>query len=224
MTGPSARADAELALHRSPTDGSLELLYQPEIEFATGTIVAMEGLLRWRYDEVVLSPGDFLELAEQTGAIRPIGHWVLRAGVAEAGHWQGIGGPQRQLWLNVSAGQVREPGFAALVAGTLAEYALPADALGLELSETTVRELGDEAAPLLQDLRAAGVALAVDNFASWFSALGCDGAAAAVRRQARTAARPWRRPVRRRAGRGYRHPGRARAGALRRRRRRGDVG
>ena len=160
------------ALGRSTDDGTLELLYQPEVELRTGAIVAMEGLLRWRHADAVLAPGAFLDLAERTGHSRPIGHWVLQAGAAEVADWQRLPGPARQLWLNVSTLQVREPGYAALVAGVVEEHGLAPGVLGLELDEATVRALGSDAGPLLRDLRAAGVALAMDDFASWYSALG----------------------------------------------------
>ena len=171
MTGLQTRAEDVTALHRSARDGSLELLYQPEIELASGTIVAMEGLLRWHHDGEVVAPGEFLDLAESAGAGGAIGHWVLETGAEEVAAWQGDGG-RRQLWLNVSAGQAREAGFTAFVADLVVRHALPDGALGLELSETTLRALGADAEPLLTDLRAGGVALAVDDFASWYSVLG----------------------------------------------------
>lgn len=160
------------ALRRSPVDGTLELRYQPEVELATGSIVAMEGLLRWQRTTGLLTPGAFLDLAESSGESLPIGHWVLRAGAAEAAAWQDLPGGTRQLWLNVSLGQAREPGYADLVADVVARHDLPVGALGLELSEATVRTLGRDAAPLLHDLRDAGVALAIDDVASWYSSLG----------------------------------------------------
>src|SRR4051795_1613251 len=100
------------SLHRAATDGSLELLYQPEIDLDSGAIVAMEGLLRWHHGSLgVLGPNDFLDLAIRTGEISPIGEWVLRTGAAEVATWLDLRGPRRQLWLNVSAEQVRAEGF-----------------------------------------------------------------------------------------------------------------
>lgn len=161
------------SLHRCAEDGSLELLYQPEVDLSSGAIVAMEGLLRWHHRDLgLLSPTDFLELAEDSGEMGPIGHWVLQEGAAEAVRWSQLPGPQRRLWLNVSASQVSSRGFVAYVADVVAGSGLAPGALGLELSEATVRALGPAAAPLLSDLREAGVALAVDDFTSWFATLG----------------------------------------------------
>ncbi len=149
-----------------PSDGALALLFRPEVDLATGAIVAMEGRLPRRTGGAVPAADD--RCADSV----PMGHRVLRAGAAEAEAWQRLPGRTRRLWLAVSVTQVREPGYAELLAGVVAEHRLPAGALGLELSERTVRALGSDAAPLLHDLRAAGVALVVGDFASWYSSLG----------------------------------------------------
>ena len=161
------------ALHRCADDGSLELVYQPEIDLATGAIVAMEGLLRWHHQTLgVLEPPAFLDLAETSGEIVSMGEWVLREGAAEAVRWQSLNAPDRRLWLNVSAAQLCAPGFVETVASVVAAHGLPFGALGLEIEESCVIGLGPAAAPLLDDLRAAGVALAIDHFSSFYSTLG----------------------------------------------------
>jgi EAL domain-containing protein (putative c-di-GMP-specific phosphodiesterase class I) len=161
------------SLHRAATDGSLELVYQPEIDLDSGAIVAMEGLLRWHHGALgILGPADFLDLAIRTGEISPIGEWVLRTGAAEVATWLDLRGPRRQLWLNVSAEQVRAEGFAELVAGIVRDNDLPNGALGLEVTEKTCLQLGTDAEPIFADLRAAGVALAIDDFSSFYATLG----------------------------------------------------
>lgn len=160
------------SLHRAATDGSLELVYQPEIDLASGAIVAMEGLLRWHHGALgVLGPADFLDLAIRTGEISPIGEWVIRTGAAEVASWLDLRGQRRQLWLNVSAEQVLAEGFAEMVGRVVQEFGLPNGTLGLEIAERAVLELGDQAAPILSSLRAAGVALAVDDFTSFYATL-----------------------------------------------------
>jgi EAL domain-containing protein (putative c-di-GMP-specific phosphodiesterase class I) len=161
------------SLHRATSDGSLELVYQPEVDLDSGAIVAMEGLLRWHHGALgVLGPLDFLDLAIRSGEISPIGEWVLRTGAAEAASWLSLRGPVRQLWLNVSAEQLRSAGFTDLVAGIVASHGLPKGALGLEVTERTVLDLGGDAAPILLGLRAAGVSLAIDDFSSFYATLG----------------------------------------------------
>src|SRR4051794_12092032 len=158
------------SLHRAATDGSLELVYQPEIDLDSGAIVAMEGLLRWHHGSLgVLVPADFLDLAIRTGEISPIGEWVLRTGAAEVASWLDLRGQSRQLWLNVSAEQVLAAGFADVVAGVVQEFGLPERVLGLEITERACLELGDRAEPICAALRETGVALAVDDFSSFYA-------------------------------------------------------
>jgi EAL domain-containing protein (putative c-di-GMP-specific phosphodiesterase class I) len=180
MRTPSARSatpaagPADLpALQRSVDDGTLELLYQPEVELDSGALVAMEGLLRWHHGDLgVLAPPAFLELAERSGEGGQIGAWVLREGAAEARIWQDLAGPQRRLWLNASLGQVSSPTLPGAVAGLLRELEVAPGALGLEVSEATVLALGSDALARLTALSEVGVALAVDDVSTWAATLG----------------------------------------------------
>src|SRR3954447_8998601 len=105
MTALTLRADDLAALHRCATDGSLELLYQPEVDLQTGAIVAMEGLLRWhRGDEGMLAPLAFLDLAEDSGDIGAIGAWVMRAGGAGGGGGGAGRGPRGERAGGVTPG------------------------------------------------------------------------------------------------------------------------
>ncbi len=161
------------SLHQATSDGSLELMYQPEIDLDSGAIVAMEGLLRWHHGALgTLGPNDFLDLAIRSGEISPIGEWVLRTGAAEAATWMNLHGPARQLRLNVSVEQLRAPGFAQLVASVVAENTLRPKALGLEVTERAILELGSEAMTLLAILHDSGVSIVIDNFTSYYSTLG----------------------------------------------------
>ncbi len=173
MTATLLRTEDLAALRRCAQDGTLELLYQPEVDLDTGAIVAMEGLLRWhRGDLGVLMPLDFLDLAERSGDIVSIGEWVVFEAAAEAARWQHIPGAARQLWINVSPSQLASEGFADLVALAIADAGLPRGALGIEVTEAALAMLGDKALTVLCDLKAAGVSLAVDDFGTWYSTLG----------------------------------------------------
>lgn len=169
---PPGTPDDVGALRRSTGDGSLQLLYQPEVALPTGTIVAMEGLLCWQHpDRGLLEPAQFLGLAASSGELGRIGAWVLAEGVAEAERWSGLPGPTRRLWLNVSGSELAAPGFVDLVAGLIEDSGLRDGAVGLELAQSCVVDLGHAAGPLLAGLRKAGVALAVDDFNSWYTTL-----------------------------------------------------
>lgn len=173
MTTTLLRTEDLQALRRCAHDGTLELLYQPEVDLGTGRIVAMEGLLRWHRGGLgVLVPLDFLDVAERSGDIVSIGEWVLFEAADEAARWQALPGEQRQLWVNVSPKQLASDGFADLVALAVADAGLAAGALGLEVTEAALATLGSRAVGVLSELRAAGVALAVDDFGTWYSSLG----------------------------------------------------
>ena len=162
-----------VALQRGVSDGSLELLYQPEIDLASGRVAALEALLRWRHPELgLLAPPDFLDLAVRGDALALIGAWVLRTAAAEVAGWGGLPGPQRRLWINVSTTELTAEDYPDRVAAVLREHQLPVGALGLEIAEESVVVLEDRAVGVLTALRAAGVALAIDDSSSWIATLG----------------------------------------------------
>ncbi|MCA1712207.1 MAG: EAL domain-containing protein [Actinobacteria bacterium] len=173
MTATTLRASDLVALHNAASDGSLELLYQPEIDLQTGAIVAMEALLRWHHgQEGTRTPAEFLDLAEHSGDMTPISAWVLEEAAAEAERWKSVGGAARQLFVNVSASQLVAPGFVDDVVEVMERHGLPAGSLGIEVTEGAITMLGGRALPLLAELRSAGVVLAVDDFGTWYSTLG----------------------------------------------------
>jgi EAL domain-containing protein (putative c-di-GMP-specific phosphodiesterase class I) len=172
MALPDTRDDLA-ALRRSIDDRSLHLLYQPEVDLSTGTIVAMEALLRWQHPQRgLLCPGQFLELAASGGELSRIGDWVLWEGLAEAVRWGRLPGPTRRLWINVTARELAAPSFVERLEGLLHDSGLSSGAIGLEFAESCAADLGPAADPVLAGLRQAGVALAVDNFSSWYVTLG----------------------------------------------------
>lgn len=161
------------ALHRSTHDGSLLLLFQPEVDLGSGAIVAMEALLRWHHHDFgLLAPRDFLELAERNGDLADIDRWVVRTAAAEAASWQGMPGQPRRLWINASTSQLASPDFAALVASVIVEHGLPFGVIGLDITEESVVALGDRAMAVLTALHEAGAALAIDDSSTWIATLG----------------------------------------------------
>ncbi|MDX6224728.1 MAG: hypothetical protein QOE64_1104 [Frankiales bacterium] len=173
---PDLIPDLELALEHD----ELVLHYQPEIDLASGAVVAMEALLRWRHPgRGLLWPRDVLPVAAASGLEGRLGAWVLRHCVTEAAAWRTLPGrvadEQRQLWANVSAGQLVEPGFVEEVGAAVAAAELAPGTLGLEVTEEAIERAGSDAPRLFAALRDAGVALAVDDFGTWYSSLATLG-------------------------------------------------
>ncbi len=168
------RLDTEMALHRALERGEFRLWYQPEVALEDGSIVGLEALLRWEHPEWgVQHPGQFLQLAEETGLILPIGEWVLGEACRQA---QAVRSLQPDLssvvvWVNLSARQLAQPDLVATVARVLADTATEPALLGLEITETVLMEDVETLGETLRRLRHLGVRLAIDDFGTGFSSL-----------------------------------------------------
>jgi EAL domain-containing protein (putative c-di-GMP-specific phosphodiesterase class I) len=170
-----SRAELAAELDRALADDALDLVFQPEVELASGAVVGMEALLRWPHPQRgLLGPRDFLSEAERAGMLPRIGSWVLRRVAAELDVWRDMPPHPtvraRQLWTNVGAKQFTEQ-FVEEVATLLAEHRVPPGTLGLEFSEKTLDSIGPRAVEVLNQLRAMGCALAIDDFGTWYSSL-----------------------------------------------------
>jgi diguanylate cyclase (GGDEF)-like protein/PAS domain S-box-containing protein len=171
--GESARFALLTGLVDGVERGEFRLVHQPLVGLHDGRPHGVEALVRWQHPERgLLGPGQFIELAEHSGAIVPLGEWVLRTACAQAAGWvTALGDDAPFVSVNVSPVQLVEPGFAGLVERVLAEAGLAPDRLQLEITEQAV--LADETAALaaLGALRSAGVRLALDDFGTGWSSL-----------------------------------------------------
>jgi diguanylate cyclase (GGDEF)-like protein/PAS domain S-box-containing protein len=168
------RMAIEQDLHRALRDGELFLEYQPMIELRTGHVVGVEALVRWRHpDRGILLPGRFIPVAEETGLIVPIGETVLEQACAQAVRWDQLGSGHRPptVWVNVSRRQLSQPELGSMVRSTLERFGLPADRLGLEVTETAFMDDPEDAVGELEALRGLGVRLAIDDFGTGYSSL-----------------------------------------------------
>jgi len=148
------------------------LQYQPEIELATGRVVAAEALVRWRSPpSAVVLPPDFLPLAEENGTIIPIGAWVLERAMQDLRAWRDKG-IDLTLSINISARQLQQPELAEDVRQALATHGVPARSLRLEIPETALMDESEAAARTVRALQEAGVEIALDNFGTGYSSLG----------------------------------------------------
>jgi diguanylate cyclase (GGDEF)-like protein/PAS domain S-box-containing protein len=166
------RLDLEGGLRHALERGELRVLYQPQVELATGRIVGAEALLRWHHPERgVVVPPLFIPIAEQTGLIVPIGAWVLEEACRQAAIWAQETGRALTMAVNVSPRQLASPEFAGVVGGALATTGLHPNLLCLEITESAVMADPEAATAVLERLKAIGVRLAIDDFGVGYSSL-----------------------------------------------------
>jgi diguanylate cyclase (GGDEF)-like protein len=166
-----ARLELRSDLERAIAADELELHYQPVVRLDDGSIVGFEALLRWHHPERgIVSPVEFIPLAEETGLIVPIGRWVLREATHHARRIEAVGGPLR-INVNLSAKQLQYAGIVEDVQAALEASGLDAERLVLELTESVLLEDGEVAVERLHALKALGVRLALDDFGTGFSSL-----------------------------------------------------
>ena len=146
------------------------LVYQPQMDVATGRIIGLEALLRWQHPELGLVPPDkFIRIAENSGLIVSIGEWVLRTACRQARKWQDEGLPAVSVAVNVSAVQFRQQGFCALISRVLQETGLAPQYLELELTESLLLANADVTLSVLKELKSMGLTLAIDDFGTGYS-------------------------------------------------------
>ena len=163
----------EHGLQAALTRDELFLVYQPQVDVRTGQVIGLEALLRWNHPRAgIIPPAKFIEVAECSGLIVPIGEWVLRTACAQAKKWQDAGLPPVPIAVNVSAIQFRQQGFCDLIRDVLRETGLDPRFLELELTESLLLNNADVMSSILQELKDMGVMLAIDDFGTGYSSLG----------------------------------------------------
>ena len=162
------RRQLELDLRQALARGQLEIHYQPLVDLATDTVAGCEALLRWYHPERgMISPAEFIPVAEDTGLINEIGDWVLKRACAEAAGWPA----HIRLAVNVSPVQFRSKTLALRVATALRDSGLAPDRLELEITEAVLIRDDNEALVILHQLRDLGVRIALDDFGTGYSSL-----------------------------------------------------
>jgi diguanylate cyclase (GGDEF)-like protein/PAS domain S-box-containing protein len=163
--------EIESKLPQALEDGQFELYYQPVVDTGSGAVVAMEALIRWRRDGQLISPVDFIPVAEESGMILPIGTWALREACRQAVAWRDAGLGTLTMAVNLSARQFRQPDLARQVGEILEETGLAPSQLELEITESTLMNQADDTLATLRQLADMGIALAVDDFGTGYSSL-----------------------------------------------------
>jgi diguanylate cyclase (GGDEF)-like protein/PAS domain S-box-containing protein len=160
------------ALRHPDLHEQLVVHYQPQVSLSTGCIVGVEALVRWQHPtQGLLSPNQFMPIAEEAGLAHIIGDWVLQAACVQARAWQQDGKPPLRVAVNVSAQEIRTQAIVEKVARVLSATGLDASLLELEVTEGAL-QTGDEIVDVLGKLRHMGVHLALDDFGAGYSSLG----------------------------------------------------
>ncbi|PAY06091.1 GGDEF-domain containing protein [Bradyrhizobium sp. UFLA03-84] len=163
-----ARRNLELELRQAIVEGSFELHYQPLLHLGDGRVSCCEALLRWRHPERgTISPADFIPVAEDTGLINDLGHWVLNTACREAVNWP----DHIHVAVNVSPIQFKSQALALNVAAALAASGLAPARLELEITEAVLIRDDEAALDILHQLRDLGVRIALDDFGTGYSSL-----------------------------------------------------
>jgi diguanylate cyclase (GGDEF)-like protein len=171
-TRMTQRMTIENSLRKALERNEFVLFYQPQIEAATANVIGMEALIRWNHPERgLVTPGDFISIAEETGLIVPIGEWVLRTACKQAAVWLRDMHTPIRVAVNLSSLQFRESGFVPLVQSILEEANIPGDLLELELTESLLMDHSEQAIARLTKLCEMGIHLSIDDFGTGYSSM-----------------------------------------------------
>ncbi|OWY28569.1 putative bifunctional diguanylate cyclase/phosphodiesterase [Herbaspirillum robiniae] len=165
------RLDLEAQLVHAVERDELELHLQPQQRLDDGELVGFEALVRWRRGGELVSPGEFIPIAEESGLVIAIGEWVLERACAQIIALREMTGRDFVVAVNISARQFRHPGFYATIEALLARTGVNPASLELEITEGAVMEHTEAAVGLLHKLRALGLKLSIDDFGTGYSSL-----------------------------------------------------
>jgi len=173
QAGRENRHALEVELRIALEQQQFLLHYQPQVSVATGRIVGVEALVRWQHPQRgLVSPMEFIPLAERTLLIQPLGRWIIAQVCRDLLRWQAQGLPRITVALNLSLRQLQEPRFLADFLATLDAEAVPADCLEWEITESTMMQNPDVVRDFMEPCRRRGIRFSIDDFGSGYSSLG----------------------------------------------------
>ncbi|MEG4234049.1 EAL domain-containing response regulator [Microcoleus sp. Pol11C3] len=163
----------EALLRHALAQGEFQVYYQPQVNIATGQVIGAEALVRWQNpDRGIISPAEFIPLAEETGLIIQIGEWVLLSACAQAASWLAAGFSPFTISVNLSARQLSDPELKARIVQILETTGLEPANLELEMTESALVENATVAGATLNQLKALGIRIAIDDFGTGYATLG----------------------------------------------------
>ncbi len=168
------RLSVETALYRALDRHELRLFHQPILDLDTGEVVGFEALMRWQQgDGTIVSPAEFIPIAEDTGTIVPIGAWALLEALTQLRRWidDSVCSPQATMSVNVSPRQLADPSLPSIVSEALSRSGVDASHLWIEITESVMISEPELALSTLQKMKALGVRVALDDFGTGYSSL-----------------------------------------------------
>lgn len=162
----------ESSLRRALEKEEFRLYFQPQLDMARNVITGVEALIRWNHPELgVVSPGEFIPIAEEAGLIIPIGEWVLRTACRQIKSWAGAGMPPMTVAVNISSRQFRQQSLLSTVAEAVKELGPASGLLKLELTESTIMQGVEETVEILREFKSMGLGVLIDDFGTGYSSL-----------------------------------------------------
>ncbi|HTL46868.1 MAG TPA: EAL domain-containing protein [Verrucomicrobiae bacterium] len=166
------RMTLENSLRKALEKGEFTLYYQPQVDLEFGEIVGMEALIRWEHPDLgLVSPAQFIPMAEETGLIVPIGEWVLKTACAQNKKWQDLGYRPMRIAVNLSARQFNEKNLVEMISGALKETRLEPQWLDLEITESVIMQQLETTIATMRDLHHLGIQISIDDFGIGYSSL-----------------------------------------------------
>jgi len=166
------RLHVERELRKAVEREELRLFYQAKVNAAGDTLIGAEALIRWQHPEKgLITPYEFIDIAEDTGLIEPIGEWVIRTACLQMRSWMDMGLPAIRVAVNVSSHQLVKDGFDGLVMESLEAAGLNVDALELEITESAVMTDAEKSIGILKRIHDKGIHIAIDDFGTGYSSL-----------------------------------------------------
>ena len=162
----------ETELHQALSRNELFVVYQPKVDLKTGDIVGMEALARWRHPDLgIVSPGEFIPVAERTGLINDISAWVTRVVCAQISIWREAGHKDVKVSVNISPAEMRNEQLAENILNAVREFDVPPQQLEVEVTESLVMQDMEQATRTLEKLDRNGIEISIDDFGTGFASL-----------------------------------------------------